>query len=190
MSRLAKRLIGRRAGVSVVISGESNGDRSNDKADSEPARRILLQKDEQRTPSETLNLLHDGVWAVLPTEPDDVGNRLRDCVDKVRAGASPLLSELAGERGEVDAFVAALRRWRSERRSRSRSGPENPLSERETQILQRIAQGVTSAQIANEMGFQLQTVKNKVTTILTKTHAHSRTHAVAIALGNGWIRSE
>lgn len=189
MSRHARRLIGRRAGVRVVISGESNGRGNFGQNDSEAPRKILVLDDAHHTPSELLNLLHDGVWAVLPAEASDFDARLRDCVDRVRAGSSPLLTGLAEDRGEVDAFLQALRQRVSQRRERSRSGPENPLSERETQILQRISQGVTSAEIASEMGFQLQTVKNKVTTILTKTHARSRTHAVTIALGNGWIRS-
>lgn len=189
ISRLARRLIGRRSGVHVVVAGESNGSGGYRRRDSEPARKILVLRDVPRTPSETLNLLHDGVWAVLPADAGDVDAHLRDCVDRVRAGSSPLLSALGDDAGEVDAFMASLRRWVSERRERSRSGLANPLSERETQILERISQGVTSAEIAAEMGFQLQTVKNKVTTILTKTHARSRTHAVAIAISNGWIGS-
>ena len=48
----------------------------------------------------------------------------------------------------------------ADRRQHSRSGPENPLSERETQILQRISQGATSAEIATEMGLPSDNTAN------------------------------
>ncbi len=188
MSMLAKRLIGRRSGVHVVVAGESNGARERVLAGSEPPRKILIRDYERLTALEMLDLLHNDVWAVLPADSAEVDARLRDTVDTVRAGSSPLLTELAGDRHEVGPFLAALRSRASERRVRSGSSADSPLSEREMQILRRISQGVTSAEIAAEMGFQLQTVKNKVTTILTKTQARSRTHAVAIALDKGWIR--
>ncbi len=186
-SRIAKRLIGRRVGVHVVVSGESNGNRRNGYADSEPPRKILVLEETPHTASQTLDLLYDGVWAVLPAADHEIQARLRDSVDKVRAGSSPLLTELAGDRSEVGPFFELLQRRVVEAKRGPGSGKENPLSEREAQILRRISRGVTSAEIAAEMGFQLQTVKNKVTTILTKTQARSRTHAVAIALANGWI---
>lgn len=189
-SRLARRLIGRRSGVQVVVAGESNGSRPKRRGDSEPPRRILVQQHEPRSAADYLGMLSDGVWAVLPVAKAEIDARLRDCVDRVRAGSSPLFSELAGDREEVGKFLAALGAGLGDAAGGfSESGRESPLSDRETQILQRISHGATSREIAAEMGFQLQTVKNKVTTILTKTHASSRTHAVAIALSRGWIRA-
>ena len=187
MSSLARRLIGRRSGVHVIVTGTGNGSTKKSRGP-EHDRRILVQSNEPHTAAEILDLMGDNVWAVISDSDDDINAELRDCVDRVRTGSSPLLSRLASDRGEAADFLDTLRAWSHELRGRSGSGPDNPLSERETQILQRISQGVTSQEIADEMGFQLQTVKNKVTTILTKTEARSRTHAVAIALTNGWIR--
>ena len=189
MSRRAKRLIGRRSGVRVVVSGEPENRRQNRNLDPEPPRKIVVREDEPASASEVLELLHDDVWAALSSDPSEVDSNLRRYVDMVRAGSSPLINDLAGERGDIGEFMSALRSRASAARTRFGRADDTPLSERETQILQRISQGVTSAEIAEEMGFQLQTVKNKVTTILTKTQARSRTHAVAIALTRGWIRS-
>ncbi len=183
-ARIARRLIGRRTGVSVVISQNGNG--SNGSHFAEPGRRVRIADTGPLTPAEALRLLQSGIWAVIPDQHSEVESRLRDCVDMVRSGTSPLLSSLAGDSGAVDDFLAALRSGAAGRNRRS--AKPSPLSDRETEILQMISEGMTSAAIANDMGFQLQTIKNKVTTILTKTQANSRTHAVAIALANGWIK--
>ncbi len=187
MARLAKRLIGRRTGVSVAIVDEPGGAQLPRKSDSHSLRRILVRSEAPDSAAGTLDLLHDGVWAVVPAEDAEVRRLLREAVDVVRSGLCPLLSGMARDRDEVGVFLAALKKLDSSRRARVRSIADNPLSERESQILEYIAQGVTSREIANEMGFQLQTVKNRVTTILMKTHARSRSHAVSIATVRGWI---
>ncbi len=189
ISRLARRLIGRRSGVRVVITSESNGSNGNGHVESDPPRKVSIRHERPNTASEMLDLLNEGVWAVLTSSEREIERRLRDCVDRVRAGSSPLLSDLAGDRGEVGAFFEVLQARGAARRQRSGERRDNPLSERETEILQRISEGWTSREIADEMGFQLQTVKNKVTTILTKTQARSRTQAVAKALTDGWIKA-
>ena len=185
IARIARRLIGRRSGVTVVISQTQNGNGGH-RNGADPDRRIRIADIEPLSAEESLRLLQSGTWAVLPEQREAVETRLRDYVDMVRSGTSPLLSSVASDRGTVDEFMSALKMVTTGR-SRKNHRP-SPLSERETEILQMISEGMTSADIASQMGFQLQTIKNKVTTILTKTEANSRTHAVAIALGNSWIR--
>jgi DNA-binding NarL/FixJ family response regulator len=62
-----------------------------------------------------------------------------------------------------------------------------PLTRRETQILNYVAEGNTNKQIADILGISEQTIKNHVKAILYKLNANDRAHAVALAIRNGWI---
>lgn len=64
----------------------------------------------------------------------------------------------------------------------------SPLSRRETEILENIAQGNSNKEIAYTLGICNQTVKNHVTSIMRKLAANDRTHAVVLALRYGVIR--
>ena len=64
----------------------------------------------------------------------------------------------------------------------------SPLSRRETEILEYIAQGNSNLEIARALGICNQTVKNHVTSIMRKLAANDRTHAVVLALRHGLIR--
>jgi DNA-binding NarL/FixJ family response regulator len=63
-----------------------------------------------------------------------------------------------------------------------------PLSPREMEILQYIAQGKSNKEIAFELGISRQTVKNHMTSILRKLAVNDRTQAAIYALRRGWIR--
>jgi DNA-binding NarL/FixJ family response regulator len=63
-----------------------------------------------------------------------------------------------------------------------------PLSPREMEILQYIAQGNSNKEIAYELGISRQTVKNHMTSILRKLAVNDRTQAAIYALRRGWIR--
>jgi len=63
-----------------------------------------------------------------------------------------------------------------------------PLSPREMEILQHIAQGRSNKEIAYELGISRQTVKNHMTSILRKLAVNDRTQAAIYALRRGWIR--
>jgi len=65
-----------------------------------------------------------------------------------------------------------------------------PLTHRETQILNYIAEGNSNKQIARILGISEQTIKNHVSAILRKLNANDRAHAVALAIRNGWILAE
>ena len=62
-----------------------------------------------------------------------------------------------------------------------------PLTQRETEILQQIARGSTNKAIAADLGISENTVKFHVNTILGKLDAQSRTEAVVIASRLGWL---
>ena len=63
----------------------------------------------------------------------------------------------------------------------------SPLTPRETEILDYIAQGMLNKQIAVQLGISEQTIKNHVTSILRKLNANARTEAVILALKQGLI---
>ena len=63
-----------------------------------------------------------------------------------------------------------------------------PLSPREMEILQHIAQGKSNKEIAFDLGISRQTVKNHMTSILRKLAVNDRTQAAIYALRRGWIR--
>jgi len=60
-----------------------------------------------------------------------------------------------------------------------------PLTERERAILQRLAQGESNAQIAKALYLAEGTVKNYVSSIISKLQANDRTHAAILALKRG-----
>jgi DNA-binding NarL/FixJ family response regulator len=63
-----------------------------------------------------------------------------------------------------------------------------PLTQRESEILNLVARGLTNKQIGYLLGISEQTVKNHLTSLLRKIGANDRTQAVVYALKHGWIR--
>jgi len=63
-----------------------------------------------------------------------------------------------------------------------------PLSPREVEVLDTIAQGNTNKQVAYALSISEQTVKNHMSSILRKLSVNDRTQAVVYAMRQGWIR--
>jgi DNA-binding NarL/FixJ family response regulator len=63
-----------------------------------------------------------------------------------------------------------------------------PLSPREVEILDNIAQGMTKKQVAYALSISEQTVKNHMSSILRKLAVNDRTQAVVYAMRQGWIK--
>jgi len=63
----------------------------------------------------------------------------------------------------------------------------SPLTPRQTEIIDHIARGYMNKQIASKLGISEQTVKNHMSTILSKLGVSDRTQAVVLAIHNGWI---
>ncbi|NJP05506.1 MAG: response regulator transcription factor [Chloroflexaceae bacterium] len=62
-----------------------------------------------------------------------------------------------------------------------------PLSEREIEVLEQIANGGSNRNIAENLEISTQTVKNHISAILRKLALNDRTQAVLYALRRGWI---
>jgi DNA-binding NarL/FixJ family response regulator len=61
------------------------------------------------------------------------------------------------------------------------------LSEREREILQLLAEGFHTEEVARRIGLSIETVKSDTKRVIAKLQADSRTHAVAIALRRALI---
>jgi DNA-binding NarL/FixJ family response regulator len=70
----------------------------------------------------------------------------------------------------------------------STDGVFSPLTPREIEILEYVAQGNSNKEIAYQLGISDQTVKNHITSILRKLAVNDRTQAVIFALRHGWIK--
>jgi DNA-binding NarL/FixJ family response regulator len=64
----------------------------------------------------------------------------------------------------------------------------SPLTPREVEILDCVAQGNSNKEIARILTISDQTVKNHITSILRKLAVNDRTQAVIYALRHGWIK--
>lgn len=62
-----------------------------------------------------------------------------------------------------------------------------PLSVREIEVLDCVAQGLSNKEIAEELFITEQTVKNHMTSVLRKLNVNDRVQAVLCAVKNGWI---
>lgn len=131
---------------------------------------------------------------VIMTAHDDE----RLLVEAVEAGASGFLSKdkaaedvlsaaKAAADGEVLIDPVTLTRLlaqvaREREQMRDAQGLLNDLTDREREILQLLADGMSNADVATKLFISQETVKSHVRHILAKLEADTRTHAVAIAL--------
>jgi two-component system nitrate/nitrite response regulator NarL len=110
---------------------------------------------------------------------------LKDVVRIVRAAArgEPVLAP-----EEVRRLTAAARKRREQAAAlRERV---TRLSARETEILQRMADGASPADIARAMRISPNTVRTHVQNILFKLKVHSKVEALAAAIRFGKVRAE
>lgn len=71
------------------------------------------------------------------------------------------------------------------REARKTLGSSRVLTQRETEILSRVAEGMSSLQVATSLGISARTVENHKQRIFTKLGVRSQAHAVAVALASG-----
>lgn len=61
------------------------------------------------------------------------------------------------------------------------------LTRRERQVLQRISEGKTNAEIGRELYITEDTVKTHLRRVFRKLHTHDRAHAIAVAIRSGLL---
>ncbi|MEV8015099.1 response regulator transcription factor [Streptomyces sp. NPDC086554] len=92
--------------------------------------------------------------------------KLAQAVRKVAGGQRVIDSELA------------LAAW---------GGADSPLTARETEVLQLAAGGYEVVEIATQLRLSVGTVRNYLTTVVTKLNARNRVDAIRIAREAGWL---
>ena len=112
------------------------------------------------------------------------GEQLTDTIRRVARGEHPINEGLTA-RPKVAEQV--LHQFQELSRRYEAEAFISPLTPRETEILDYIAQGYLNKQIAVRLGISEQTIKNHVTSILRKLNANARTDAVVLAIKQGLI---
>jgi len=122
--------------------------------------------------------------AVAYLNKEITADQLADIVRRVAHGEHPINESLTTRPKVAEQVLHQFQElyWRSEA-----EGLISPLTPREREILDYIAQGYLNKEIAIELGISEQTIKNHVTSILRKLNANARTEAVVIAIKQGLI---
>ncbi len=122
--------------------------------------------------------------AVAYLGKDITAERLIDNIRSVGRGEHPINECLTNRPRLAEQVLNQFQElyWRNEAESLI-----SPLTPRETEILNYIAQGYLNKQIAGQLGISEQTIKNHVTSILRKLNANARTEAVVVAIKQGLI---
>ncbi len=116
-----------------------------------------------KTPGIFHNLSCAAVYLLKRSTPAEV----REAIHAVRAGGAPMSAEIA--RRVVEAFHQP---------STPVTGLDDvKLSRRETEILEKIAQGLANKEIADRLGLSVETVRVHLKRIYEKLHVRSRTEA-------------
>ena len=122
--------------------------------------------------------------AVAYLSKEVTAEELANIIRRVARGEHPINETLTTRPKLAEQVLQQFQElaWRSEA-----EGLIAPLTPREMEILNYIAQGLLNKQIAAELAISEQTIKNHVTSILRKLNANARTEAVVAALKQGLI---
>ncbi len=125
-----------------------------------------------------------GASAYFPKDVDP--DALLSAVDKVLEGSYMVMGSVFSADG--------LRQWLASRLSSIAplgAPPEDvylPLTWREMEVLQSLADGSSNKEIARKLDISEQTVKNHVSSVLRKLNVADRTQAAMHAVRQGWVR--
>jgi len=111
-------------------------------------------------------------------------SQLTQTITRCARGEHPINESIADRPKVAERILEQFRELSAEKEAATFI---SPLTRRETEILDYMAQGYLNKQIAAELSISEQTVKNHITSILRKLNANARTHAVVIAIRKGLI---
>jgi DNA-binding NarL/FixJ family response regulator len=141
------------------------------------------------TTYEADDLVFDGIKAGASGYllKDVSSEELVAAIQGVRAGEAQLAPKVARK------VLGEFKRLLAEPVPKARMRPEDeelvlaPLTEREEEVLQLLAEGLSNREIASRLHLTEGTVKNHISAILGKLQANDRTHAVIRALRHGLV---
>jgi DNA-binding NarL/FixJ family response regulator len=143
-----------------------------------PVVLLNLADDDERL----LDALALGVRGIIDKNAD--GARLIESIREVLSGEITISKRLAS-RLVVEYVTANGERPRKGGRSQSRNGE---LSERELEVLSRLARGESNRRIAERMFISVHTVRAHVRSLMQKLHVQNRVQAATYALKHGLVR--
>jgi DNA-binding NarL/FixJ family response regulator len=153
--------------VDIALGGDSGIELTATLMDADPERRIVLY-----TGSTDVDQLISGL------DSGARGYALKEGTPKELVGA---LDTVADGGTYVDP------RLRPALLSSKATQTQAVLSRREREIMDLLAQGLTGEQVAERLVLSPDTVKTHIRNAMTKLEAHTRVHAIAIALREGFI---
>jgi DNA-binding NarL/FixJ family response regulator len=153
--------------VDIRLGDDSGIDLTRAVLDADPSRRVVLY-----TGSSDVELLISGL------DSGARGYALKDGTPSELTGA---LETVAAGGTYVDP------RLRSALLSRRTTQRMPSLSKREREIMDLLSQGLTGEDVASRLFLSSETVKTHIRNAMSKLEAHTRVHAVAIALREGYI---
>ncbi|SFP83278.1 DNA-binding response regulator, NarL/FixJ family, contains REC and HTH domains [Amycolatopsis arida] len=134
---------------------------------------VVLVRDAQRSARYLGDVFAAGAHAALPRSAEP--RRLAEGIHRAHT-----------DRRFVDPSLTALATVGSTRPGAGPvARPRLPLSRREYQVLQLLAEGMENSAIAKTLYLSVETVRTHVKSILRKLPARDRTHAVAVAFRSG-----
>ena len=108
--------------------------------------------------------------------------RARAPADLVIVGEAPTMAAARALHREADAWIVAIPRV-----SADVDFPSEPLTPREREVLDLLAEGMPNKEIAARLGISAETAKFHVAAICGKLGAANRTEAVRVALRRGLL---
>jgi len=158
--------------ILVLAPGAGSNADIRDVLDASPALAVLMIVEKDPSSTEIAIDLSGRAWGILSL--DATSEELETVFHALSAGLivgtpeliSPLMRDIATN---LDEQIV------------------DPLTERELQVLQLLAQGLANKQIASQLGISEHTVKFHVSGIYTKLGATNRTEAVRLGVRNGLI---
>ena len=148
----------------VVITSASPASFLHNETDSALSAGILLLSDDQLNFQDMRRLTR--VWGILPTDSsaEELTAAIHALSQGLIVGAPALLFESDSEPLE-----------------------RGPLTDRESEVIGLLAEGLANKQIAAALGISEHTVKFHVSSIYAKLNVTNRTEAVRAGLRGGWI---
>jgi DNA-binding NarL/FixJ family response regulator len=153
--------------VDIRLGDDSGIELTRDVLDADPERRVVLY-----TGSSDVELLISGL------DSGARGYALKEGTPSELTGALETVAE-GGTYVDPRLRPALLSRQTTQRMP--------SLSKREREIMDLLAQGLTGEDVAERLVLSSETVKTHIRNAMSKLEAHTRVHAVAIALREGYI---
>ncbi|THC43163.1 response regulator transcription factor [Streptomyces sp. A1499] len=140
--------------------------------------RVVLVVDRMRD-ADLLDVAECGVTSIV-WRREATSRRLLRAVLAARRGEGDLPADLLGT------VITHLGRLKGDTRGRAGAAPLG-MTQREIEILQLVAEGLDTAEIADKLAYSERTVKNVLQHLTSRFQLRNRVHAVAYALRAGYI---